>query len=209
MINWLQKEWSNLASKYTKDDHLVGALWFDIEKNYSESVRHYHNLKHIYNMLIQSEKIKNLIEDFEMLQFSIWYHDIVYRPTRKDNEEKSALSAKNSLRKFSFDEKRIECVNDLIISTKKHELILYENNDNAYMLDLDLSILGTDWDVYKKYVENIRKEYKIYPNFMYNPGRKKVLQQFLNREALYFSEEFSIKYENQARENIERELERL
>jgi len=99
---------------------------------------------------------------------------IIYKPTKKDNEEKSAVLAKNRLKTLKIDENTSVTIQKLIISTKKYELILTKNNDNAYLLDIDLSILGTDWNTYKKYIKNIRKEYAIYPNFMYKKGRKQV-----------------------------------
>ncbi len=37
---------------------------------------------------------------------------------------------------------------------------------------------------------------------MYNPGRKKVLNHFLEKETLYFTSTFRNQYEKQARENL-------
>ena len=93
--------------------------------------------------------------------------------------------------------------------SKKHQVILDKNSDNAYLLDFDLSILGKDWETYKNYTQQVRQEYKIYPDFLYNPGRKKVLLHFLERETLYFTESYKTQFENKARENIKRELETL
>ncbi|WP_034060694.1 HD domain-containing protein [Lacinutrix jangbogonensis] len=208
MIAWLKTEWHNLASKYGNDT-LVEELWTEIYNNYNHKTRHYHNLSHICNMLLQAEAYKAEIEDLEALQFGIWYHDIIYKSSKKDNEEKSALFAEKRLNSIPFDKKRIEKVKKLIVSTKKHELILRENEDNAILLDLDLSILGTDWETYQKYIANIRKEYKIYPDFMYKPGRKKVLKHFLDRETLYFTHAFQNKHEVQARKNLKKEIQLL
>ncbi|MTE26990.1 hypothetical protein F1003_08645 [Winogradskyella sp. ZXX205] len=160
-------------------------------------------------MLSQAEDFKSHIEDYDVLVFAIWYHDIIYKSTKKDNEVKSALFAKKALKSLNFNEKRIENIENLIISTKKHQIILDENDDNAYLLDFDSSILGSDWKTYQNYTQQIRKEYKIYPEFMYKPGRKKVLQHFLERETLYFTEVYQDKFETQARENIIKELKLL
>ncbi|PKG53640.1 hypothetical protein CXF54_01500 [Olleya sp. 1-3] len=160
-------------------------------------------------MLKQLDETKTEIKDLDSLKFAIWYHDIIYKSTNKDNEEKSALFALNGLKKIDFNLKRTQNVQELILSTKKHTIFKTQNNDNAVLLDLDLSILGTDWNTYKKYISNIRKEYKIYPNFMYNPGRKKVLNHFLERETLYFTEHYKKQYEAQARDNLNREIKLL
>ncbi|WP_281846296.1 HD domain-containing protein [Olleya namhaensis] len=208
MINWLKSEWHLLTKNYCNST-LAESLWAEIESQYIIKNRHYHNLSHIFNMLKQLDETQTKIKDLDSLKFAIWYHDIIYKSTNKNNEEKSALFALNRLKKIDFNLKRAQNVQELILSTKKHTIIKTQNNDNAVLLDLDLSILGTDWNTYKKYISNIRKEYKIYPNFMYNPGRKKMLNHFLERETLYFTEHNKEQYEAQARENLNREIKLL
>lgn len=205
MIDWLKTEWYNLISAYC-DASLIEELWTEIETRYTSKTRYYHNLLHIYNMLFQAEDLKAEIQDLEAFKLAVWYHDSIYKSHKKDNEEKSASLAEKRLKSFGFNPKRIAIVMNLIVSTKKHQIILKENKDNAYLLDLDLSILGTDWETYKRYITNIRKEYSRYPNFMYKPGRKKVLQHFLERESIYFTEAFQNQYEKQARENLKKEI---
>ncbi|WP_273289272.1 hypothetical protein [Winogradskyella sp.] len=205
----LKPKWVDLVSNYTDKKAIVASLWKDIVDHYSNTNRYYHNLDHIQNMLSQAEDFKSHIEDYDVLVFAIWYHDIIYKSTKKDNELKSALFAKKALKSLNFNEKRIENIENLIISTKKHQIDLDENDDNAYLLDFDLSILGSDWKTYQNYTQQIRREYKIYPEFMYKPGRKKVLQHFLERETLYFTEVYQDKFETQARENIIKELKLL
>lgn len=205
MDKWLEAYWHSLASGYA-DDLISTKFWKELETKYTSKNRYYHNLSHLYNMFLQLEDFKTEIEDLDSLKFSIWYHDIIYKSTKKDNEEQSAVFAEKVLKILNYDPLKIERVKSLINSTKKHELILSENNDNAYLLDLDLSILGTDWNTYSNYIQNIRKEYKIYPGFMYKPSRKKVLKNFLERDMLYFTERFKDKFEIQARENLNKEL---
>ncbi|HET7178254.1 MAG TPA: hypothetical protein VFI14_00955 [Chryseosolibacter sp.] len=52
----------------------------------------------------------------------------------------------------------------------------------------------------------MRREYSMYPDFLYRPGRRKVLQYFLDMERIFKTEEFASKFEKQARGNLEREL---
>jgi len=208
MKHWLKNYWQDLISDYA-DISLIDSLWTTIESQYTFKNRHYHNLSHLYNMFLQLEDFKTEIEDLDSLRLAIWYHDIIYKSTTKDNEEQSALFAEKALKDLKHDSFNIENIKNLIISTKKHELILTENLDNAYLLDLDLSILGTDWEIYNKYTQNIRKEYKIYPDILYKPGRKKVLKHFLERDSLYFTERFKTKFEKQARNNLIQEIDML
>src|SRR5690606_21190834 len=102
---------------------------------------------------------------------------------------------------------QIEKIYNQILATKTHKES--DNLDDNYLLDLDLSILGKNWNEYEAYIKQIRNEYSIYPNFLYNPGRKKVLEHFLTFDRIYKTDYFRILYENQARENISKEIEIL
>ena len=209
MIDWLQNEWMDLTSIYTDDSQLILRYWIEIKSHYTSKNRHYHNLYHIHNMLGQAKDIKSSIDDYDALRFAIWYHDIIYKATKKNNEEKSAKFAENRLKSTRFDAERITMVYHLIASTKHHDVVLNETNDNAYLLDLDLSILGAKWDTYQSYIQNIRKEYAIYPDFMYKKGRKKVLKHFLERNPIYFTNSYRAQFEDQARQNIKKEINAL
>ena len=209
MTKNIRKDWSQLAIKFTSDQSLIESLWNEIEKHYSSKIRHYHNLSHVSSMLNLVEEFKATITNYDAFLFAIWYHDIIYKPTKNNNEEKSALFAKKRLEILNIDEETSKTVTKLIISTKNHKVILTDNVDNSYLLDIDLSILGTNWKTYQEYLNNIRKEYAIYPDFMYKKGRKKVLKHFLKRKTLYFTELYQTKFEKQARENLLKELELL
>ncbi|WP_298417543.1 hypothetical protein [uncultured Kordia sp.] len=206
MHNRLYTFWKELTSKYTDDSLFLEHHWEEIRDTYSEQKRHYHNLNHISHMLHFASTDQADLEDYDMLQFAIWYHDIVYKATKSNNELKSAKFAKNQLKNLKIDLKRIENCTNLIISTKKHEIINDQNQDNAYLLDWDLAILATAWETYESYTQKIRKEYSMFPNFMYKKGRKNVLQHFLERPQIYYSEKYYDLWEANARKNIQREL---
>lgn len=181
--------------------------WQEIEKAYSKWNRHYHTLVHLENMMVQLSEVKSELRNWKAVMFALFYHDIVYNPLRGNNEERSMQLAVKRMQESKISATIILQTAQLILSTKKHELS--ENKVVNYFLDADLSILGADWTAYKTYYENVRKEYKIYPNFMYNPGRKKVLQHFLDMTSIFKTDYFKTKFEKQAKENLHRELEEL
>ena len=209
MIDWLSNQWFDLSSKYTNDDALISTLWVEIHDHYTSKKRFYHTLSHIHSMLINLHEIKDSIVNFDSVTYAIWYHDIIYNVTKNNNEEQSAKFAKKRLKLFLFDPKQVKKIEKLIISTKIHQIINSENSDNASLLDLDLLILGSGWETYLNYSKNIRKEYAIYPDFIYKKGRKKVLKSFLDREYLYFTNHFRNTHEEQARLNLKRELDSI
>lgn len=209
VISQLKENWFKLGEKYFEDLKLVEKIWKEIVKKYSEKNRYYHNLIHISSMLDLASENQSEITNYDELLFAIWFHDIIYKSSSNKNEEKSADFAKSTLKETSKGGINIDKVYQLIITTKKHQILLKENNDNAFLLDFDLSILGSDWNIYQAYIQNIRKEYKIYPNFLYHPARKKVLESFLNREKLYFIEKHQDLFEIKARQNLEKEIKLL
>ena len=201
ILDNLKKQWLALGKKYTKNDLLLHSIWGKIIKQYSEKNRHYHNLNHIQSMLKLAEENKKVLVDLDAVLFSIWFHDVIYKASSKKNEEKSAYFCKDILGKLNLSASKINKITAFIISTKVHKVALTENNDNAFLLDFDLSVLGQSWEVYQTYIQNIRKEYKMYPSFLYNPGRKKVLNNFIAREKLYFTKKYQTLFEAQARRN--------
>lgn len=155
-------------------------------------------------MIIELVEVKDKISDYDSILFSIFYHDIIYNATSKDNEEKSAELAKTRLEKLNISNEKTARIYYRILATKSHKKS--EDSDTNFLHDADLAILGQDWEIYENYTKQIRKEYSIYPDFLYNPGRKKVLTHFLEFEEIFKTDYFKEKYEDKARENIQREL---
>lgn len=203
----MRDHFEQLCSSFTKDLSLIDNLWKEIETKYAEKGRHYHNLIHLENMFTELEPVRNNISDFSTVSFSVFYHDIIYNASSKSNEEKSELKAKERLAEMGLSADAIKAVSDQILATKLHQKS--ENWDTNYLLDADLSILGKDFESYLAYTRMIRKEYSIYPDLLYKPGRKKVLKHFLELDTIFKTDYFKEKYEIQARSNIAAEIQLL
>lgn len=203
----LEKIFTETLAIYTTDPKIATDYWQEIQKAHAAGGRHYHTLTHLENLIQLLDNQKETCADWHAMVFAVAWHDIVYNVLRQDNEEKSAALAVDRLTKAGVPETRIRQVNDLILATKKHSLS--ENPDINLFTDADLSILGAPWEVYENYTRQIRREYHIYPDLVYKPGRKKVLQHFLNMERIYKTEVFSEKFEQQAHENLQNELNAL
>ncbi|OCA72950.1 HD domain-containing protein [Chryseobacterium arthrosphaerae] len=200
----LKDRFLRLCLPLDKDHERISRLWNEIETKYTEKGRYYHNLLHLDNMFQELEAVKDRISRFTLLSFALFYHDIIYDATSKSNEEKSAVTAEKRLSELGLSHEEIKIVSDQILATKSHQKS--ENMDINYLLDADLSVLGKDRETYLVYTEMIRKEYSIYPDFLYKPGRKKVLRHFLELENIFKTEYFRDQYETHAKENIETEL---
>lgn len=200
----LNETFVSLLKNYTADEHLIHELWLEIEENYSGKKRYYHTLTHLENLLIQLLEVKEEIQNWDVILFTIFYHDIIYNSLKLDNEEKSAELAKQRLQQLSFPDVMIEECVEQILATKSHMASI--NSDTNYFLDADLSVLGQSWEIYSEYYKNVRKEYSIYPDLIYNPGRKKVLHHFLEMSCIFKTTAFYDKFEVQAKQNLQKEL---
>ena len=168
---------------------------------YQASNRHYHNLAHIEDCLAALSTIEDLsAAERNVLTEAIWWHDVVYDPTRSDNEERSAELAETSVVADISDE-----VGRLIRLTKTHRV---DTGDRlgAILVSIDLSILGADRPHYEAYAAAIRREYAHVPDEPYRSGRSDVLRRFLAMPAIYPDAAFARTYDRRARDNIGWEL---
>lgn len=200
----LKENFIQLCLPFSKDESLINHFWHEIETKYSEKSRHYHDLLHLENMFRELDSVKDRIKNFTAVSFAVFYHDIIYNSASKSNEEKSASYAESRLGNLGLPQDLISKITTQIIATKTHQKA--EDTDTNYLLDADLSILGKDPEVYLDYTRKIRKEYFIYPDLLYKPGRKKVLKHFLELESVFKTDEFRGKYELKSKKNMAEEL---
>ncbi|WP_109829836.1 HD domain-containing protein [Reichenbachiella versicolor] len=204
MIEFLQSRWDKLTCDLpdVKTD-----FYNQIIELYSNSKRHYHNLNHITALLRLVQQYRYLLKSPQTIEFAVWYHDVIYNVSKSNNEESSAEMARNHLTQLGVEESVISECQEIIIATKSHRLPKgLDSFDAKFFLDIDLSILAADQEGYLTYTKQIRKEYGLYPDFLYNRGRKKLLLEFLNVDRIYQTNLFFENWEIQARDNIEMEI---
>lgn len=205
--SYLKRSWTQLSAEYGEE---TVAFFQELVEAYSSPKRYYHTLAHIEKLLLYVDQYKKKLTFPQQIQWAIWYHDAVYNPLRKDNEEKSALLAQTRLQELGLAEESYGYVVPWILATKDHKLPPEANTfDGEFLLDIDLSILGTSRSEYEEYCSQIRKEYAMYPRVLYNRGRKKVLHHFLDREFIFKTDVCQEQWEKKAKENLRWELKRL
>ncbi|MFK8162833.1 MAG: hypothetical protein AB8H12_10260 [Lewinella sp.] len=182
------------------------SAWPNIAHAYAG--RAYHNLDHLTEMLGHYQCVPTHLEPAAPPIFGIAliYHDIVYRAGRKDNELRSADMAVAALKTAGVDADKQSYCHDLIMATKTHES---QNDDEGLLVDLDLAVLARPAEGYDAYTRAIRKEFALYPGFVYRPGRKKALRHFIERPNIYYHSFFRESWEGTARENLQREIKHL
>ncbi len=195
------------AASYGQEPGVIAPLWEEISTAYAAPGRYYHNLTHLENMLEQLLPVRALIREWDTVIFALCYHDFVYEALQGNNEAESAAVAETHLKALGLDTGKVETVTAMIMATQKHGL--HEDTDRNLFTDADLSILGADRETYRQYAAAIRKEYAAVPDLLYIPGRKKVLQHFLDMEQIFKTPAFSAQLEARARINLQEELDHL
>lgn len=136
----------------------------DIVYKYSETHRYYHNLDHILDMIKSAYEKKILTNS---LLLAIIFHDIIYNPKRKNNEE---LSAELFYQYIKDDE-----IKQAILDTKTHK----PTNELArQLIELDLEVLYKDFKTFKDYEDKIFKEYQFVDFKTYKEKRIGILKSF-------------------------------
>lgn len=141
------------------------------------------------------------------LSLAVLFHDFVYDPALKDNEEQSAIVAVKSLRQLNLPEEAINRIDALIRATKTHQPVP-GNPDSTYFLDADLAVLGSNPDRYAQYAADIRREYSSVPHTHYCEGRSAVMSKFVERSPFYYHP-IPAGRDDQAKDNIRAEIQLL
>ncbi len=210
MTKKMMNKFTSFISKYTSDKNLIDKMYSDIENKYSSPNRHYHNLDHISRMLYTVKQFSGNIKYTDNMILAIWYHDIIYNTFRKDNEIRSAEFAEKALSEINISQKNIDTVKHYIIRTSNHfDLEENESEELKLFLDTDLLTLGSKPETYDYNTQQIRKEYKAIPDNIFNKGRAAILEKFLTAQHIYRTDYFRKNFENQARININDELQSL
>ena len=202
---------SAISSYITPENASI--LWQDIAMRYNEPQRAYHSLQHIQQLFGQFDQVKNNLHEPHIIALALLYHDVIYEPTRSDNELKSAEYAVESLTGYLSAE-QCQHIYALIMMTASHQIDKWSNkvkereeySDAAYLLDMDLSILGSSWSVYEHYSHAVRQEYAHVSDDDYRVGRMAVLKELLAHPTLYLTDYYYERLEKQARKNIEHEI---
>ncbi|WP_135451578.1 hypothetical protein [Mycobacterium sp. DL99] len=182
--------------------HLTEGLRDDLLARWSESHRRHHNVAHLHEVLDAIDVLAGdgLQFDREAVELAAWFHDAIYDVGRNDNEDRSAMLARQML------DGSPDCdeVARLVLATKFHKV---DNGDaNAAVLsDADLSVLGAPAVRYRQYADAVRDEYAAVPDDLFKPARARVLSALLAGQ-IFHTAPGRERWEEQARRNVTDEI---
>jgi predicted metal-dependent HD superfamily phosphohydrolase len=175
---------------------------------YTQPNRHYHNLNHIDRLLTTVAQFNHQLQDPITVKLAVWFHDFVYNSQASDNEAQSAKAARVLLTGIGESVAIIDRAQQLILATQGHK-IAANDLDMCIFLDADLAILGADPVAYQVYQQAIRQEYSWVSDSEYRTGRIRVLESFLKRDRLYYTDLLFNQLESIARSNMQGEISEL
>jgi predicted metal-dependent HD superfamily phosphohydrolase len=164
----------NLLNKYkiNVDIKMVLDMW-------NESHRHYHNLDHLNDLLQQINenygegKFDERFRDKLML--TALFHDIVYEPSRQDNEERSAQF---------FEDLCVDKSSQELLEVKKAILDTKSHNSDSKLSETfnkyDMNIVERDFDSLLRWESGIYEEFKSFGD-QYKTGRLQFLESLLDK----------------------------
>lgn len=172
---------------------------------YADPARHYHDTRHLTEVLIRLQELADAGETFEEIPvvLAAWFHDSVYDGER-DAEERSATWAEEALSLHCDPDLTAE-VARLVRLTETHSPAASDLNGRA-LSDADLAILAAPPDRYDEYAAGVRQEFAHLDDDEFRSGRAQVLEALLDKERLFCTAYARDHWEGPARANLVREL---
>lgn len=178
-----------------------------LQSEYAQKHRRYHTARHIAECLSVFDGVKDLAEHPPEVECALWFHDAIYRPMSRSNEERSA----NWMAKFGISvgmaPEKISRISTCIMATR--HLAPSRGGDCGLVVDIDLAILGATQSRYDEFERDVRTEYRWVPKSIYNPKRVAILKSFLGRPRIYHWQPMFDRFERNARMNVTRAIHAL
>jgi predicted metal-dependent HD superfamily phosphohydrolase len=184
---------------------LANLAYNELFSRYAEPQRYYHNVRHLHALLYLIDQQDLSPIDRQILILVTFYHDAIYLPGSTQNEQRSAELAQYWLPQLGVSRPVIDQVYQIILDTATH--VSCHALSNTF-LDMDLSILGAAPKQYATYGQQIRQETPV-PSLLFALGRKRFLKSFLQRERIFQTPFFYHRLEQQARYNLQAELDQM
>jgi predicted metal-dependent HD superfamily phosphohydrolase len=178
---------------------------------YESPGRHYHTWQHVLSCIERLRSVQ--VANGRAVFLALVFHDAVYVPGRADNERLSAELARSVLsEESSCGGSNLAAVERMILATHDHQASgAGLAPDEQMMLDIDLSILGSDRETYARYASAIRAEFvpAAASDRQFRIGRLEFLERISAMPSVFLTGEGRARWEDAARANLAWEAKRL
>ena len=172
--------------------------------SYREPHRAYHTLQHLEECLALRRTLDASCSTPAEIDLALWFHDAVYAPMRDDNEARSAQWLDTVAAQAGADAATRQRLHGLVMATR--HAVAPHTDDEALLVDIDLSVLGAPVARFDEYEVQVRREYRWVPEPLYRRKRREILEGFLARPRLYATAACRQRFEAQARDNLARSI---
>lgn len=196
------------------DPEPVAVAGRDLVSRWSEGHRHYHDLRHLDEVLAALGELAAAGEvagsDTVVARLAGWFHDAVYETGAApgSNETASAALAEAVLGALGVDGGTAGRVVGLVRMTADHASAGADPAEIAFH-DADLWVLAAPVDRFDEYCAQVRDEYASVPDPTYRTARCGILRSLVGSDGLYRTAYARGAWESRARANLDRELTRL
>ena len=200
LVSW-HEAWLSAGAR-ALDPGLHAAL---IE-SYQEPRRGYHTLQHLREALALLPRWAAAAPNPPRVALALWFHDAVYDPRAPShaNERRSADWARSAAWACGTSDDTADALHTLVMATCHDAEPI--GPDAQLLVDIDLAILGADAARFDEYERQVRAEYAHVPDDAFREGRRRILQQFLDRPVIYRTAAARHALERAARANLARSI---
>lgn len=178
----------------------------EILRRYGEPHRRYHAVSHLDAMFRLLAEHAPEVAAGSPARLAVWWHDAIYDPRARDNEEQSAALARDHLIAMGVADPLIATTVELTLMTRHHWRATGADAAGEAFLDADIAILGAPPHIYDRYSADVRTEYAYASDDAFRAGRSAFLRGALAEPRLYRSAGFFAAFEASARANLAREF---
>lgn len=186
----------------------------DVLRRMGSPGRHYHGLGHLSALWLRHKRygvgtpfVSQRLS--RLMACAILFHDVVYDPTRSDNEMRSAVLWERSA-PADLPRRDVGWVAETIRATADHlaarPIGTLRQRARRWMLDLDLTPLGDEPALFNRNTRALRVEYRHLPDADWKMQRAAFLRRLQAAPDLYHSHPIAAVFAARARRNLAREV---
>lgn len=191
-LNFLHEKWRSIHS--IKHSETTDEIFKELIDRYQEPHRAYHNLTHIEDLILLNEAVMNNEDpNFCIYKYNkddlsddllfFFFHDSIYYTINPYQNEWLSYQEYKRLRRPIYKGRNwLDTAHAIKLSHHKTQLGSWNCYKRVnYLLDCDLTILGSPRNQYIQYKNNIRLEYKTVSDKKYYTNRLKFLNKMYAR----------------------------
>lgn len=178
------------------------AVFEQVNAAWNGPARAYHGSVHLSECLRELDRVQALAPAPDVLELALWYHDVVYRPTARDNEAASAKRLGEDALLSKIPSPAVEAAQALVLATALHGTSGPSDVAADFIRDIDLAIFGRDMLRVMEFESEIDEEYASVPRLARVLGRGRLLTKLLEAPTIYRTPSFRERYEAAARAHI-------